>query len=377
MKLIFSVILFFLFFQVVARPPDKDDTKLTKTIDRDFGVPKNGFLELINKYGQVVINTWDKDSVKVKVRITAYGKDDSDAEKMLERVDIDFRKISTYLTIETVLDRKSGFFKELLNNINDYSKTLLSKNKLEIDYEIFMPETMHLDLENKFGDVYVQEMKGKVDIIVTHGNLRAGRFLASARIEAGYGDVKIKEMKEGRLLLKGVKADIGKLGDVDLSSSSSEIIIKEADQLRLDSRSDRRLQINRASHIYGKATFSKLEVQELDKTLDLNMTYGEVRVIQIPFSFSKINIEAKYTEIALDFHPGSYVEADITALEETLSLPSVNNNLDKRYIDEKHKYVQVTGKMGSKNNYPGYLYINSSGGEVSVNLEGLQHSDTK
>lgn len=375
MRLIFSAILGLFALAASARPPDMD-TKLTKTIDRDFSLPKNGYVEVINKYGQVVINTWSKDSVKIGVKITAYGKDYNDAERMLDRVDIDFSKTNQYLTIETILDRKSGFFKEVWNNISDYSKTLLSKNKIEIDYEIYMPETAVLDLDNKFGDVYMYELNSKCDITVMHGNLRAGKF-DHANIDVGYGDVRIKELNEGTLTLRGVEGDISKLGEVQLKSSSSSLTIKEADRVTLDSRSDQRLAFGQVNHLKGDGMFSKIEIQELQKTLDMDMTYGEVRVASIPFSFSKIDVESKYTDISLDFHPSTYLEVDITAREESLFLPNDNAHIEKRYTDDKQKYVRVTGKIGNKNNYPGYVYINSSGGDVSLSLSSLQQSVNK
>lgn len=376
-KLIFSAVLCACFLQAPANPGDNDDTKLTKTIERDFSMPKNGYLELINKYGQIVINTWSKDSVTVKVKITAYGKDYDDAEKMLDRVDIDFRATSPYLTIETILDRKSGFFKEVWNNISDYSKTLLSKNKIEIDYEIFMPETVAIDIENKFGDIYMHEVSGKCNINLMHGNLRANKFNASSTIEVGYGDVRIKQLTGGLLVLKGVEADIAKLGSVEVRSSSSQIHIKEAERITLDSRSDQRFNIDRITTLEGKVTFSKIEIQEMEKTLDMDMNYGELRVKSIPFSFNKINVAGKYTDITLDFMPNSYLEVDISAKEESLFLPRENVKLDKMYTDDKQKYVRVRGRIGSKTNYPGHVYINSPGGDVTINLSALQHSVNK
>lgn len=376
MKWLFSLFLCLQCWCATALPLHEEDTRLTKTIDRDFGMPQNGYLEVINKYGQIVINTWEKDSVKVSIKITAYGKDYSDAEKMLDRVDIDFRQTNPYLTVETVLDRKSGFFKELWNNVNDYSKTLLSKNKLEIDYEIFMPAGMNVDLDNKFGDIYMQEITGKAEVRVMHGNLRANRFHAPVSIEAGYGDVRIKEIADGRLDFKAVEAEIRKAGDVEVVSSSSEMVFVEADRLKVDSRSDTRFRVNKVNYLRGKALFSKIEVEELHKTLDLDLNYGDLKVMLVAFSFSRIDINARLADIALDFQPGSFVEADITGLEHKLLLPAEDVDLKKNYTDDK-KYVRLNGKMGSKNNYPGYLYINSSGGEVAITLPGFQHSVNK
>lgn len=374
MKLIFKCLALLLCISFVAEANSGTDHKSTKEIQKAYDMPENGYLEVFNKYGQVVISTWEKDSVLVNITITGFGKDEEDAQKMLDRVDIDFNKTGQYLTMETLLDRKSGFFKEVWNNINDYSKTILSKNKLEIDYEIFMPATMHLELDNKFGDVYLQELSGQCDIKIMHGNLRANRINAYSQIDIGYGDIRIKEFKKGRLTLKSVEGEIRKLGQVDLQSSSSDLIIEEAENIIIDSRSDRKLVFQNLNSIKGKSTFSEIEIEELQKTADLNLTYGYMSIKSIPFSFNKINVESRYTDINLAFYPNSYLKIDITGREEDIKLPKENAKTKTEYLDEKKRDVRITGEIGDKSNYPGELFIKSAGGEINLSLSSLKQS---
>lgn len=374
MKSIYSLFFVLCSLSVFATEKPKDATTESKTYERSFKVSPDSYFEITNKYGQIIINTWDKDSIRVTTEVTAHGKDYSDARKLLSRVDIDFSQTGQYLAVETMLDRKSGFFKELWNNVSDYSKTLLSKTKLEIDYTIYVPSTINLELENKFGDLYLSEIKGKCDITITHGNLRANVIHGSSRIEVGFGDVKIKELKSGVITLKTTDSDIQELGDVTFKSSSSHIRIKKADQLNIDSKSDKSLHITEVNRISGKSLFSKLELEEVKKSIDLNMNYGELRADNIAFSFSKIDLEGKYTDVYLQFAPDTYLQADITAKEDQLSVPSEGVSLEKNYEDEKKRYVNIKGTMGQKNNYPGYLFVNSSGGEISIRLLGIQHS---
>ncbi len=377
MRSVFSIILFVSVTGLLAGPKPGSDTKLTKSVDRSFQVASNSHFELVNKYGQVIINTWDKDSIQMNVTITAYGKDYNDAEKLLERVDIDFRQTGQYLTAETLLDRRSGFFKELWNNISDYSKTLLSKTKLEIDYQVYMPATVNLEIENKFGDVYLSEIESKCDINIMHGNLRANRIHKNSSIEVAYGDVKIKELASGRLTLKTVEGDILELGEVQLKSSSSSVYIKKADKIEVDSRSDKNLRFDEINRLTGKGLFSKFEIANLVKSMDMDMNYGEINAAGIPFSFSRIDMDAKNTDIMLKFDPGTYLEVDIQAKEEELSLPGDGTTVSREYTDDKERFVHVRGTIGDKNNYPGYVYINSSGGEVTLEVSGLRHSVNK
>ena len=240
-----------------------------------------------------------------------------------------------------------------------------------------MPTTVDLDLDNKFGDIYLGEIDAKCDINIMHGNLRANRIHKTSNIEVAYGDVKIKELAAGRLTLKTVEGDILTLGDVQLKSSSSEIYIKKADKIDIDSRSDKKLRFEEVNRLSGKGLFSKFEIDRLAKSLDLDMNYGEINAASIPFSFSKINVEGKNTDIFVKFDPGVYLEVDIQAKEEDLSIPADSRSLTKKYTDDKEKYVHIKGTLGEKNNYPGYVYINSYGGEVSLELSGLSHSVNK
>ncbi|TRX49317.1 hypothetical protein FNH22_27205 [Fulvivirga sp. M361] len=376
MRLVFSCLLVLGTVSLYAVAKPDVDTKLSKSVDRSFSVSSNANFTLINKYGQVVINTWDKDSIKVNAKITAFGKDYSDANKLLDRVDIDFRQTGSYVTVTTLLDRKSGFFKELWNNISDYSKTLLSKTKLEIDYEIYMPATINLELQNKFGDLYLAEMYGKCDINIMHGNMRANRFHGVSSVEVAYGDIKIKELSSGVLTLKTVEGELLEAGNIELRSSTSHLTIKKVDKLELDSRNDKSLRIKEVNRLMGKSLFSKIEVERLVKNADLDMNYGQIDFEGIPFSFSRIRLDGKYTDISLMFDPDSYITVDITAKTEQLNIPEVRGDIQKEYLDKK-KVIHVTGSIGEKNNYPGYVEINSSGGEVALELSGVRHSVNK
>lgn len=350
------------------RKPGKDETKLTKILERTFAVSEGAQLEVINKYGQVVIDPWEKDSVQVKVEVIAYGKDQSSASKIMERVDIEFRKYDRFLRMETLLDRKSGFFKELWNNIGDYSKTLLSKNKLEINYEIKVPQRIRLDLINKFGDVFLGGFSGKARIELSHGTLRAHELASSSELAVNFGDARIKKFGGGDLIFKASEVNISELTDSKIRSSSSTVVIKKAEQVRINSRNDKLLNFGWVNHLSGTSLFSKITIDELSKSLDLQMDYGEVTIHRVQFSFSKINIEGKSTDVVLNFEPKTFLDIDIQGKDELIVLPTKQLKLDKQFTDDKEKYVKITGQLGQKNNYPGLLFINSHNGEVDINF---------
>ena len=109
------------------------ETKLSKSIDKTFEVSDKLNLEITNKYGNVIIETWSKNEVELKIVILAFGKDESAADKLMDRVEFDFKHSNDYLEIQSVFDRKKSFFKDLVNAVGDYSASLLSKHKLQVN----------------------------------------------------------------------------------------------------------------------------------------------------------------------------------------------------------------------------------------------------
>ena len=138
--------------------------------------------------------------------------------------------------------------------------------------------------------------------------------------------------------------------------------------MRINSRNDKLLTFGEVNHISGESLFSKISIEELTKSLDLHLDYGEVTIHQVQFSFSKINVEGKSSDVSLTFEPKSFLNMEIEGKEELIMLPSQHHKLDKQFTDDKEKYVKITGQLGRENNYPGLLFINSQNGEVDINF---------
>ncbi len=367
---LFSIILVLLPLALWAKPPD---SQVSKTIERSYSIGQQGSLEVINKYGQVVITSWDEDTVSFKVDITAFGKSRSDARKILDRAEVDFDRTSNFISAETVFDRNSSFFVEIWKSFTDEASALLSKSKIEINYEIKIPRGMTVNLENRYGDVFLGEMDGRVNLEMMHGNLRANNLNANSNVEMAFGDIRIKSIQSGRLVLKGMDGDIIKAGNINLSSSSCDLVIRQSDRLRIDSRSDKRLKFDTVRSLSGKGLFSNIVVGELKGSMELDLSYGEVTARTVAFNFSNIDLIARSADIDLTLSSRSFMEVDIEAREEDLYLPVVFEGLSKSYL-ESRKLVSIRGKIGKANNYPAILTIQSSGGDVSITQ--LNENDT-
>ncbi|MDH5597594.1 MAG: hypothetical protein OEY34_00635 [Cyclobacteriaceae bacterium] len=356
---------------------EKDDAQASRTLSESFSVIQGSNLEVMNKYGQVVINTWDNDSIRLEIEITAFGKNTIDARKTLDRVDIDFRQSGNYLTVESTFDKNTNYLKEFWKVIEDESRALFSKSKIEINYKIFIPKRVNITLDNRFGDVYLQDFDGTARITVNHGNLRANNFTSNAIIEVGFGDMEAKSIKSGKLTLKAGKADIEKMGAVTITSSSSEITIGEASRVRIDSRNDKLIRLESVEYLSGKGLFSNFHIYTLKKSLETTMNYGDIRVENIAFNFSNIDLDVTSTDLDLNISAKAFMTVNIEAKEESLFLPTGFLELEKEILDPKKKEIKLSGKVGIPNNYPANLSIKAKGGDVSISLIDGQQSANK
>ena len=217
---------------------------------------------------------------------------------------------------------------------------------------------------NRFGDVFTYGMRGELEATVAHGSFRAD-VLEQAKLDLSFGSARIREFKKGSINLKAMDAEVTVAGRVDLFSSSSEIRIDEAELLKIDSQSDKKLTIKSADIVMGTTRFSNVSMRTINNALDLDMNFGELKMAPVSPGFRNITVKSKSTDIRIAFDESTYLQAEIEAKEEFLILPE-NIDVERRYLDDKERYLSIRGRMGTKSEVPSRLKISSDSGEVWI-----------
>lgn len=342
--------------------------RLTKNISETFHMDKRSTVELTNKYGQIIVDTWDKDSVSVDVEITAYGKNDEALTKNMERVDVEFKNFGDLLSIETVLDRNSSVFKEIMNSLGDYSKTLISKNKIRVDYELKIPKSASLKLDNKFGDVYIQDITQETTINVAHGDFKAQELTGASRLNLSFGKAWIKKLDKAFIELKGAEVDLREGGDIDLTSSSSTFEVSTVKSLKVDSRNDK-IQLDKVVAVRGYSSFSNIMVDSMLDRIDLELNYGNLMINSVNSNFSLVNLISKTADVNISLDMGSYFTAELTGREDRMFLTRNFMGMNKTRDVDNDKIITLTGKVGMIKPKESQLRIEGESGEITVYLE--------
>jgi hypothetical protein len=365
----FKIFLLFL-VTLYGLPGMAQETKLSKSIDRTFEVTERLNLEISNKYGNVIIDTWPRNEVALKIEILAFGKDENSAEKLMDRVEFDFKHSDDFIEVESVFDRKKSFFKDLINAVGDYSASLLSKHKLQVNYELTIPEsTASITIDNRFGDVHVADMEARLDLTVAHGNIKVNQIQNYSRINLNYGSAKIKVANETNINLKGAELELGQVQKLNLKSSSSKARIGTVNNADIESTNDQ-IDIEEVRDISGDADFTEIRIGQLTESCRLNQSYGGLEIKGINSDFKSVRLNGKSTDYELYFAKDAHFEVSIYARDDKLKMDEFPGQIEKRYVDEKTKFVSVKGHTG-KSGDDRRLNIDAQNGEVNIGFKSV------
>lgn len=366
MKSLFSLIALWVLSTVVF-----GQDKALKIIEKGFKANNNVKLEIANKYGQVIINTWQRDSVKVKIKVEGYGKDKDASEKLLSRADFEFNQIGDFIVVETVVDRSQGFFKDLWNEISDYSKSILGKSKITINYEVYMPVNGSIDIEQKYGDIYLDNIKGDIKISLSNGNLKIDEVSKDFILDLSFGRANIRTMRDGFFTLRSADVEVENANRLDLRSSSSTIIANEIKLLKIDSRNDN-IRLDNISTLRGDGNFTTINIKSLSRTAFIDMNYGELNIIDVQNDFTDIQLKGKSTDFDIMLQEKSLADVNLVGAEEEMTLSY--GKYIKSPNETDPKLITVKGTIGIGDSKSGNIDIHADGGRVKLQYKTNQNS---
>ena len=336
----------------------------TKEITKRFKVSAETQIEISNKYGKIELNTWKKDSVVFEIEIRVEEKKLSKLEKLMEEIEFDFTNSQHYLIVRTVVGKnRSSLEKELLK----FKETLLqSDGSMEINYTVWLPAKNKLKVENKFGDIFIGDFVGPVEIDLSNGNLKSHDFDGELNLTLNFADATINEIKNARLDCNYSELYIKKAESLKVVSKSSTFEIMELKNIDANSRRDK-FRIRLVDLVEATGSFSNFRVNELTDRASFRAEYGDIDIEKTAPDFSNIFIESKSTDINLYFSSDTNFGFEITHEKTEVDLCRQMKITDEKTIDEKENKVKITGNFGDKGTDKNKkLIINATSGEINI-----------
>ncbi len=330
---------------------------------RAFRVIPGAEIQISNKYGNVHIINWEKDSVRFEINLVVSSNKVDKAEKTMSEINFEFSATSHYVIAKTVFKNAQGSFIEEVSNLANTLFT--SSNRVTIDYKVYLPYGSPLKIENKFGHIFMTDFSEKVNIQLSNGDLKANEILGDFNLKIDFGAASIRKMGDCKIEAGYADIEISQAASVRLNSRSSTLEFGTVGTLEINSRRDK-INLKEIKSIKGDLSFSDLRIDNFSTIAMLNTNYGKVDLRTVAAKFEQINLTAKYTELSLNFGKTTGFKIDLvfnkqTSLANTLDF----SNVVRETLDDKNGIYRSSGVVGQGRSLP-EVSINISGGQISL-----------
>lgn len=299
----------------------QDGNSLTKNYTKTYPVDGNDQVVLDNRYGNIVVNTWARNEVKVDVQIRVSAGNNEAAQKMLDNVSISDSK-----------DGNTVAFKTNINAVKNSWMSLFKGNggdhQLQIDYIVYMPSRNELTVSNRYGGIVLPNLEGKVTISSAYGNLAAKTLSNQSTIQLKYGN-----------------ADIEAVGSCAIELSYGN--------LRLGS----------ANNLSANLSYSSVKVGKLRETGSINVRYGDgVQIGDLDRNLRNLSINASYSGVDLGLSGDENADFAVTVHYGDFSYGDHNVTITGKNPGDNDKGVHMT------RSFKGYIGKGGSGGKtIAIN----------
>lgn len=292
----------------------------SRSLREAYRVAATTEVQVINKYGDVHLIPWEKDSVVYEIDMSVTSNKQAKVDKIFDYIDFDFRSTTYYVIAQTVFEGQDNIWSEMA----DVASTIFSSGTTtRIDYTVYFPAGNDIKIENKFGNIYTTDHRGKVDITLSNGDLKGNNFTGPTRLKVDFGNVSIDNITSANVTLSYADFTLDKAGDIRFESRSSTIYLNGIEQLFLDSRRDK-FYIKSAGEVSGEVFFSYLNLDKVISKINLKTNYGEIKLLGISPKFTRFDLAAQYTDINIYLDDEHLFEFDITRDDRSQIMASID-----------------------------------------------------
>lgn len=294
-----------------------------RNIVKIFDVKSSDMLAVDNQFGQVKVNLWAKEEIKVEIVVTANAPTDVRASEYLGAVTIDEKRIKNQISLTTHIDR-AQFGK------NSWSNRKGDKNFIQIDYTVYMPKDNPLMVKNSFGTTDIPAFHAPLTV-----NSKYGAFIANVLdnpdnvIDVRYGSAKIGKMDGGRLECQYSNLKLDQAKKILLSNKFGELSI--GDVINLDADID----------------YSGAKIGTIRGSGKIKLNYsGNFKIDELTNSAQNVDIQAAYSSVVL---PAEANQFNVSVTYGKFSYPATNVNFSMQPAKDGRpdKMKQYQGKIGT------------------------------
>ncbi len=337
-----------------ATDTDKGKYEKTKSIKKEYAVNSDALLRINNRYGNVDVTSWDKNQVVIEVKITVSGNDEDKVVKRLSMIDVDFAASRGEVSAKTVIEKNSSSWSWNWGKKNNFH--------YQIDYIIKVPVTNSARLNNDYGNIYLNELKGDASINCDYGKIEIGDLLGDNNsINIDYcSSSTIAKMNGGSINADYSKFTVEEAGDIRLNADYTTSVFEIMNNLNYNCDYGS-LTANDARSVEGNGDYLTTRLGKISKKVAITSDYGSIRIEDLQEGFDSVTINGDYCGIKIGTPdaPFSFV---LKLSYGGFKRGDSGYNFTKKIVKSSSKYYEGTYKSGSSNSK---ITIDSDYGSVT------------
>ncbi|MEM7486555.1 MAG: hypothetical protein AAF348_15210 [Bacteroidota bacterium] len=315
----------------------------TKKWEKNYDLSANGKVHIENKYGNVIVNGWNKNQLKISISIKVKHRKEENAKKLLDRIQPEVTFAGDFIKITSeIVDRSSSVFTRYFNKANPFD---FDKSNVQINYEIYLPVHSELTITNKFGDIVTSGWQGDFEAEVQHGDIWLNDDVSTAKIDMKFGKLNGYNIGYGNIKMSNGSMDIESAEKLKIISSGSDIKLNEVSRLELYSSKDE-VSLLDIGRLRGDFKFSNVDISSVKSEMFLTLRIAEVEVRKVLDSNAAINIVQESSEVTMDVS-GMAFNFEATLEQGLLRVPKSFSNIQTDVTNAGKKIRDVKATYGA------------------------------
>lgn len=247
----------------------------TKKYTRLYAAGKADELMIDNRFGEVKVNTWNRNEFSVEVQVKIYADKQADAQSFLDVVNINDGRGEAGVSFKTVIGDNRGNNDNILWKGGDKPHL----KKIEVSYVVFMPSKNALSISNSYGAIILPDFSGKLLLNSLFGDVTAKRLINP---------------------LNCVKVNFGNANIEAFSGTRLEILHGSLD-------------LNEGSNFNVSVSYGPARIGRIYSSANVDMKFGkQIRIENIDKSVKTLNVNASYSSVLVGSITGVNANCDVS-----------------------------------------------------------------
>lgn len=276
-----SFLLFFGFQLVFAASIVSAETKV---IDKTFQVDSQVELQIDNRYGNLNLSTWNKNTIEFHIEIKVDGTDPQAVKERINAITVDFSNSASLVAAITKIGSVSN----------------RNRSNMRIQYFVKLPKSAKINIKNMYGNFAVDQLNGSALIDLKYGNMTVGNLNHSNnQIKLQYvTSADISSIKSAKIQADYSNFTLAKSEAIELKANYSNCDFESAKTVVAELKYGN-LKADKIQQLTAESKYTNFKINQLTQQLKIHAGYGNIMVNEVGAAFRSVDIEASYADVSL------------------------------------------------------------------------------